>query len=158
MWRKLVEIDFPRKYGWKGSLLGDLEGRLKQEQPRLQISVFCSGQWQDRGLHDSVARSFEKCVIEAVSSACQSQTSVLEGLSCPDLQKFGTVLSAVITKSWPKHNGEAVSDMDGILKYLLTWPDVRQLFKLCGMCWRLRGAWGGRPLGLWEQNGAEKQT
>ncbi|XP_057630023.1 E3 ubiquitin-protein ligase RNF213-like [Chionomys nivalis] len=132
LWRRLVEIDFPRKYGWKGALLGDLEGRLKQEQPRLQISVFCSSQWQDRGLHDSVARSFEKCVIEAVSSACQSQTSVLEGLSCPDLQKFGTLLSAVITKSWPKHNGEAVSDMDGILKYLLTWPDVRQLFKLCG--------------------------
>ncbi|CAO2646302.1 E3 ubiquitin-protein ligase RNF213 [Lemmus lemmus] len=132
LWRRLVEIDFPRKYGWKGSLLGDLEGRLKQEQPRLQISVFCSSQWQDRGLHDSVARSFEKCVIEAVSSACQSQTSVLEGLSCQDLQKFGTVLSAVITKSWPKHNGEAVSDRDEILKYLLTWPDVRQLFKLCG--------------------------
>ncbi|CAO2646317.1 E3 ubiquitin-protein ligase RNF213, partial [Lemmus lemmus] len=38
LWRRLVEIDFPRKYGWKGSLLGDLEGRLKQEQPRLQIS------------------------------------------------------------------------------------------------------------------------
>ena len=30
LWRRLVEIDFPRKYGWKGSLLGDLEGRLKQ--------------------------------------------------------------------------------------------------------------------------------
>lgn len=42
-----------------------------QEKPRLQIFVFCSSQWQDRGLHDSVARSFEKCVIEAVSSACQ---------------------------------------------------------------------------------------
>lgn len=26
----MVEIDFPEKYGWKESLLGDMEGRLKQ--------------------------------------------------------------------------------------------------------------------------------
>ncbi|XP_035293735.1 E3 ubiquitin-protein ligase RNF213 isoform X3 [Cricetulus griseus] len=132
MWRRLVEIDFPGEYGWKGSLLGDMEGRLKQEQPRVQISVFCSSQWRDGGLHDSVARSFEKCVIEAVSSACQSQTSVLEGLSCQDLQKFGTLLSAVITKSWPMHHGKAVDGVNEIFKYLLTWPDVKQLFRLCG--------------------------
>ncbi|XP_052050777.1 E3 ubiquitin-protein ligase RNF213 isoform X2 [Apodemus sylvaticus] len=132
VWRRLVEIDFPEKYGWKESLLTDMEGRLKQEPSRLQISFFCSNQCRDDGLHDSVARSFEKCVIEAVSAACQSQTSVLEGLSCQDLQKFGTLLSAVITKSWPVHNGETVFDVDEIFKYLLEWPDVRQLFKLCG--------------------------
>ncbi|XP_052615833.1 E3 ubiquitin-protein ligase RNF213 isoform X2 [Peromyscus californicus insignis] len=132
LWRRLVDIDFPEKCGWKRSLLGDMEGRLKQEQPRSQISVFCSSQWHDGGLHDSVARSFEKCVIEAVSSACQSQTSVLQGLSYQDLQKLGTLLSAVITKSWPVHNGEAVFDVDEIFKYLLTWPDVRHLFELCG--------------------------
>ncbi|KAL6038048.1 hypothetical protein STEG23_019389 [Scotinomys teguina] len=131
LWRRLVEMDFPGKYGWKTSLLGDMEGRLKQEQPRSQISVFCNSQWQD-GLHDSVARSFEKCVIEAVSSACQSQTSVLQGLSCPDLQKFGTLLSAVITKSWPVHDGKAVFDVDEIFRYLLTQPDVKHLFQLCG--------------------------
>lgn len=132
VWRRLVGINFPEKYGWKESLLGDMEGRLKQESPRLQISFFCSSQCRDEGLHDSVARSIEKCVIEAVSSVCQSQTSVLEGLSCQDLQKFGTLLSAVITKSWPVHNGELVSDVDEIFKYLLKWPDMRQLFKLCG--------------------------
>nr|XP_020136651.1 E3 ubiquitin-protein ligase RNF213-like [Microcebus murinus] len=30
VWRRLVEIDFPAEHGWKESLLGDLEGRLKQ--------------------------------------------------------------------------------------------------------------------------------
>ena len=30
-----MEINFPRKYGWKGSLLGDLEGRLKQVHPQI---------------------------------------------------------------------------------------------------------------------------
>lgn len=30
IWRRLVEINFPMELGWKESLLGDLEGRLKQ--------------------------------------------------------------------------------------------------------------------------------
>ncbi|XP_029417237.1 E3 ubiquitin-protein ligase RNF213 isoform X2 [Nannospalax galili] len=132
VWRRLVEINFPGTHGWKESLLGDLERRFKQEYPRLRISVFCSNQWDHAGLHDSVARIFEKSVIEAVSSACQSQTSILEGLYYQDLRKFGTLLSAVITKSWPRNNGEAVVDLDEIFKYLLVWPDVKQLFKLCG--------------------------
>nr|XP_045015373.1 E3 ubiquitin-protein ligase RNF213 [Jaculus jaculus] len=132
VWRRLVEINFPGEYGWKKPLLGDMEGRLKQEPPLTQIFAFCSSHWGDSGLDDSVARIFEKCVIEAVSTACQSQTSILEGLSCHDLRRFGTLLSAVITKSWPRVSGEAVVDMDDILKYLLTWPDVKQLFKLCG--------------------------
>lgn len=29
-WRRLVNIDFPEERGWKESLLGDMEGRLKQ--------------------------------------------------------------------------------------------------------------------------------
>lgn len=73
---------------------------------------------------------------------------MLEGLSCQDLQKFGTLLSAVITKSWPVHNGEPVFDVEEIFKYLLKWPDVRQLFELCGMFWCLWGAWGGWCPGL----------
>ncbi|XP_077886537.1 E3 ubiquitin-protein ligase RNF213-like isoform X3 [Ictidomys tridecemlineatus] len=130
VWRRLVEINFPKEYGWKESLLGDMEGRLKQERHLSQISVFCSPHWDAAGLKDSVTRSFEKCVIEAVSSACQSHTSVLEGVSCHDLQKFGSLVSAVITTSWPRNNREAVEGLDEILEHLLTGPDVKQLFKL----------------------------
>ncbi|KAM4802762.1 E3 ubiquitin-protein ligase RNF213-like [Urocitellus parryii] len=129
VWRRLVGINFPAEHGWKESLLGDMEGRLKQERPLSQISAFCSPHWDAAGLKDSVARSFEKCVIEAVSSACQSRISVLEGVSCHDLQKFGSLVSAVITKSWPSNNREG---LDEILEYLLTGPDVKQLFKLYG--------------------------
>ncbi|XP_021566641.1 E3 ubiquitin-protein ligase RNF213, partial [Carlito syrichta] len=132
VWRRLVEIHFPAEHGWKESLLGDMEGRLKQERPLSQISAYCSIYWDTAGLEDSVAKCFEKCVIEAVSSACQSQTSILEGLSYRDLRKFGTLVSAVITKSWPRHSGEAVDDLDTILKHLLTWPDVKHLFQLFG--------------------------
>ncbi|XP_053426621.1 E3 ubiquitin-protein ligase RNF213 isoform X2 [Nycticebus coucang] len=132
VWRQLVEINFPVEYGWKESLLGDLEGRLKQERPFSQISAYCSSRWDAGGLEDSVTKCFEKCVIEAVSSACQSQTSILERISHRDLRKFGTLVSAVISKSWPRNDGEAVDDLDDILKHLLTGPDVKHLFKLYG--------------------------
>ncbi|XP_013361468.1 PREDICTED: E3 ubiquitin-protein ligase RNF213 isoform X2 [Chinchilla lanigera] len=132
VWRRLVGINFPVAHNWKKSLLGDMEGRLKQAEPRLQIAAFCSTQWDATGLDDSVATSFQNCVFEAVNSTCQSQTSILEGLSCQDCQKLGILLSAVVTKSWPQSNGQAVDDPDEILKYLLTWRDVEQLFKLYG--------------------------
>ncbi|XP_039715791.1 E3 ubiquitin-protein ligase RNF213 [Pteropus medius] len=132
VWRRLVEIDFPREHGWKEILLQDMEGRLKQEDPLSQISAFCNISWAAADSEDSVAKCFENCVIEAVSSACQSQTSVLEGLSYTDLQKFCTLVSAVITKSWPRRNGEAVDDLVEVLKHLLTWPDIKHLFKLYG--------------------------
>uniref|UniRef100_A0A8C9DCK3 E3 ubiquitin-protein ligase RNF213 n=1 Tax=Panthera leo TaxID=9689 RepID=A0A8C9DCK3_PANLE len=130
VWRRLVEINFPVEYGWKESLMGDLEGRIKQERPLVQISAFCSTHWDAMGLEDSVSRCFEKCVIEAVSTACQSQTSILERISHHDLRKFGSLVSAVITKSWPRSNRQAVDDVDGVLMHLLTWPDIKHLFKL----------------------------
>ncbi|XP_055097754.1 E3 ubiquitin-protein ligase RNF213 isoform X3 [Symphalangus syndactylus] len=132
VWRRLVEIHFPVEHGWKESLLGDMEWRLKQEKPLSQITAYCNSHWDTNGLEDSVAKTFEKCVIEAVSSACQSQTSILQGCSCSNLRKFGTLLSAVITKSWPRNNGEAVDNLDDILKHLLTLADVKHLFRLCG--------------------------
>ncbi|KAM5307769.1 E3 ubiquitin-protein ligase RNF213 isoform 2-T2 [Glossophaga mutica] len=132
VWRRLVEINFPAQLGWRESLLRDMEGRLKQESPRAQISAFCSTDWKGAGAEDSVARCFENCVIEAVSSACQSQTSVLEGLSYSNLHQFGTLVSTVITKSWPRNRWGPVDDPPEVLKYLLTGPDIKHLFRLYG--------------------------
>ncbi|XP_071075531.1 E3 ubiquitin-protein ligase RNF213 isoform X3 [Desmodus rotundus] len=132
VWRRLVEINFPVDHGWKESLLRDMEGRLKQESPRSQISAFCSTDWKGTGAEDSVSKCFENCVIEAVSSACQSQTSVLEGLSYRDLHGFGTLVSAVVTKSWPRNIWGPVDDAPEVLKHLLTGPDIKHLFRLYG--------------------------
>lgn len=63
----------------------------------------------------------------------QSQTSILGKISYNDLQKCGNLVSAVITKSWPTSRGEFVDDLGGVLNHLLTWPDVKHLFKLYGM-------------------------
>lgn len=37
----------------------------------MQISAFCSPHWDATEREDSVSRCFEKCAVEAVSSACQ---------------------------------------------------------------------------------------
>ncbi|EPY88226.1 hypothetical protein CB1_000188013 [Camelus ferus] len=132
VWRRLVEIPFPKEHGWKESLLGDLEGRLKQEKPLSQILAFCSSKWDAAGGEDSVSKCFEKCVIEAVSLVCQSQTSILEKIAYDDWRKCGTLVSAVITKSWPRNGGELVDNLDEILTHLLTGPDIKHLFKLYG--------------------------
>ncbi|KAM7069332.1 E3 ubiquitin-protein ligase RNF213 isoform 2-T4 [Molossus nigricans] len=132
VWRRLVEIKFPEEYLWKQSLLRDMEGRLKKESLSSQISAYCNTQWEAEGPEDSVSKCLENCVIEAVSVACQSQTSVLGALSLSDLRKFGTLVSVVITKSWPRSHGEAVHDLGEVLKHLLTWPDVKHLYKLYG--------------------------
>lgn len=98
------------------------------------------------------ARPLECWEAGTPSSFCclsQSQTSILEGLSCQDLRKFGTLVSAVIIKSWPRRHGQAVDDFDEILKHLLTGPDVTHLCKLYGVsprCWGT-GLWGWRLLG-----------
>ncbi|KAG3293663.1 hypothetical protein H1C71_036174, partial [Ictidomys tridecemlineatus] len=44
--------------------------------------------------------------------------------------KFGSLMSAMITKSWPRNNREAVEGLDEILEHLLMGPDMKQLFKL----------------------------
>ncbi|XDC79958.1 hypothetical protein R6Z07F_011131 [Ovis aries] len=132
VWRRLVEINFPMEYDWKESLLGDMAGRLKQEKPLSQISAFCNFNWDATSAEDSVAKCFEKCAIEAVGSVCQPQTSILGQISYNDLQKCGKLVSAVITKSWPTSRGEFVEDLGGVLKHLLTWPDIKHLFKLYG--------------------------
>ncbi|XP_042525946.1 E3 ubiquitin-protein ligase RNF213 [Dipodomys spectabilis] len=132
IWQRLVDIDFPEEYGWKDALLTLMEERLKQERPLFQIAIFCKTRWDDAVGNDSVARSFEKCAIEAVSAASQLHTSILTGLSCRDQRRFGVLVSAVITKSWPKNGGTPTEDLDKILKHLLTWPDAKRVFSLYG--------------------------
>uniref|UniRef100_A0A4W2CP03 Ring finger protein 213 n=1 Tax=Bos indicus x Bos taurus TaxID=30522 RepID=A0A4W2CP03_BOBOX len=139
VWRRLVEIRFPVEHGWKESLLRDLEGRFKQEMPFFQICAFCNSNWDATGAEDSVAKCFEMCAIEAVGLVCQSQTSILEKISYNNSRKCDTIVSAVITKSWPRSGGEFVDNMGEVLNHLLIWPDIKHLFKLCGMFMRVLG-------------------
>lgn len=74
----------------------------------------------------------------------QSQTSVLSGLSCQDMRKFSTLLSAVVTTSWPRHQGTAVDGLEEVLKHLLICPDAQHICKLLGMWGCQAGEAAGR--------------
>ncbi|KAG8507497.1 LOW QUALITY PROTEIN: E3 ubiquitin-protein ligase RNF213 [Galemys pyrenaicus] len=132
IWKRLVEVDVPAELGWKEALLGDMEGRLKQEPPHNQIALFCHVCRHTPSLGDSMSKCFEKCAIEAVSTVCQAQGSVLEGLTAHNLKHFGTLLSAVVTQAWPRRDGAAVDAEEEVLKHLLTGVDIEHVFRLCG--------------------------
>nr|XP_040127574.1 E3 ubiquitin-protein ligase RNF213-like isoform X3 [Ictidomys tridecemlineatus] len=51
-------------------------------------------------------------------------------------------MSAMITKSWPRNNREAVEGLDEILEHLLMGPDMKQLFKLYSV---YTAGWGCCP-------------
>ncbi|XP_072501344.1 E3 ubiquitin-protein ligase RNF213 isoform X2 [Notamacropus eugenii] len=134
-WSEFVKVRFPNEdlsEEWKKSLLSEMEGRIKQEKPVHQIILYCRCYDHLKKVDSCIAKSFETCAIEAVSPVCQSQTSILALLSPHNLRKFGTLVSAVITKSWPEKDGKKVDDLDEVLQHLFTWPDIVHIFNLYG--------------------------
>ncbi|XP_044530479.1 E3 ubiquitin-protein ligase RNF213 [Gracilinanus agilis] len=134
-WSEFVKINFTIEHlskEWKKSLLSELEGRIKQEKPVQQIIVYCRCHDNLKKVETCVAKTFETCAIEAVSPVCQSQTSIFDLLNSHNLRKFGTLVSAIITKSWPEKNGKKVDDLADVLQHLLTWTDIKHLFNLYG--------------------------
>lgn len=63
VWRRLVEIGFPEKHGWKGLLLGDMEGRLKQVP-----EAGCSS-WETRTVEEAGCLMYTRVVRGALE--CQ---------------------------------------------------------------------------------------
>ncbi|XP_075760215.1 E3 ubiquitin-protein ligase RNF213 isoform X4 [Pelodiscus sinensis] len=136
VWNKFVRISFPDEgftEEWKKTLLSDMEGRIKQEKPVRQIAAYCHHHDKFETLDHSIGKSFENCAMEAVNAACQSQNNLLDLVSSYNLDKFGKLVSAVITKSWPSTScGEPVDDFDEVLHHLLVWSDIKHLFNFNG--------------------------
>lgn len=48
--------------------------------------------------------------------------------------KFGTLISTIIQKSWPKdHQGKYQEDEEVVLKHLLSWTAAKDIFQLHGI-------------------------
>uniref|UniRef100_A0A8B9Q3T4 RING-type E3 ubiquitin transferase n=1 Tax=Apteryx owenii TaxID=8824 RepID=A0A8B9Q3T4_APTOW len=62
-----------------------------------------------------------------------STDNLLDLISPYNMEKFGWLVSTIITKSWPsKKSGQSEDDFDEILHHLLTWPDIKHIFSFHG--------------------------
>ncbi|XP_048346006.1 E3 ubiquitin-protein ligase RNF213-like isoform X2 [Sphaerodactylus townsendi] len=94
-----------------------------------QIKAYCDCHAKLKELHALIGSTFENCAIEAINLAHQTQKNLLDVLSSYNLNSVGTLVSAVIVKSWPAdRHGEPMSDLEGALDHLLVWPYIKHLF------------------------------
>ncbi|XP_067164464.1 E3 ubiquitin-protein ligase RNF213 isoform X2 [Apteryx mantelli] len=135
-WDEFVKISFPDEdftEWWKKTLLADLDRRIHQELPVNQILASCCQHNKFENLDCSIGWCFKNCAIEAVTAACQTQSNLLDLISPYNMEKFGWLVSTIITKSWPsKKSGQSEDDFDEILHHLLTWPDIKHIFSFHG--------------------------
>ncbi|XP_060108019.1 E3 ubiquitin-protein ligase RNF213-like [Heteronotia binoei] len=131
-WDFFLKINFPDEnftQQWKTTLISEMRSRIKQEHEVRQIKVYCDCHTKLEELHPLIGNTFENCAIEAVNLASQTQKNLLDIVFSYNLSKMGTLVSAVIVKSWPRDRaGEPMSDLEGALNHLLTWPDIKHLF------------------------------
>eukprot|EP00063_Salmo_salar_P075006 XP_014049841.1 PREDICTED: E3 ubiquitin-protein ligase RNF213-like [Salmo salar] len=136
MWNNIISLkfandDFTKE--WRQTFTRDLEGKLKQESPLDQIEIYCSKIEVLNESHPHVAKSIEKCALEAVTSLCQSKS---EGKLFDRLKinwKFGKLISAIIQKSWPRdEHGDYHKDDNVVFQHLLSWTAAKNIFQLHG--------------------------
>ncbi|KAM4598338.1 E3 ubiquitin-protein ligase rnf213-alpha-like [Polymixia lowei] len=136
MWNNIISLqfkneDFTRE--WKQTFTMDFEGKLKKESALDQIEFYCSKIEEFNTSHPQVASSVEKCALEAVTSLCQTKS---EGKLFERLKinyKFGTLISAIIQKSWPRDSKGSYQEEHGaVLKHLLSWTAAKDIFQLHG--------------------------
>ncbi|XP_062362182.1 E3 ubiquitin-protein ligase RNF213 [Cinclus cinclus] len=134
-WNKFVSISFPDKQftqKWRNTLLADLKKRIQKELPVNQILLYCCQYSQITRMDSSIIQCFQSCATEAVPAACQAQSNLLEKISAYNMDQFSQLVSAVVVKSWPVRGGQSEGDFDKILHHLLTWPDVKHIFRFNG--------------------------
>ncbi|XP_056361664.1 E3 ubiquitin-protein ligase RNF213 [Oenanthe melanoleuca] len=134
-WNKFVNISFPDKeftQTWRKTLLADLKRRIQKEPPVNQILVYCCQHSQITQMDSSISQCFQNCATEAVTAACQTESNLLEKISAYNMGQFSQLVSAVMVKSWPVRAGQPEGDFDKILHHLLTWPDIKHIFRFNG--------------------------
>ncbi|XP_017280867.1 E3 ubiquitin-protein ligase rnf213-alpha [Kryptolebias marmoratus] len=136
IWNNLISINFKdEEYTkeWRQIFTLDFEGKYKRETALDQIEFYCTNIEKLSSSHPHVAASIEKCALEAVTSLCQTRS---EGKLFERFKinwKFGTLISAIIEKSWPRDNhGNYQEDEEVVLRHLLSWTAAKDIFQLHG--------------------------
>ncbi|XP_075025423.1 E3 ubiquitin-protein ligase RNF213 isoform X2 [Calonectris borealis] len=134
-WDEFVKISFPDEQfteRWKKTLLADLERRIREEPPVNQILVYCCQHNRFTQHDSSIDWCFRNCAMEAVTAACQTQNNLLDKISSYDMGQFSQLVSTIVEKSWPIKSGHSEDDFDEILHHMLTWPDIKHIFRFNG--------------------------
>ncbi|XP_046895107.1 E3 ubiquitin-protein ligase rnf213-alpha isoform X2 [Hypomesus transpacificus] len=136
IWNNILSLKFKNEdftNEWRQTFTKDLEGKLQQENHLDQIEVYCSKIEELNLSLPQVARSIEKCALEAVTTLCQSKSEDklfqrIGGINW----KFGKLISTIIEKSWPKDNGRYLGEEDVVLEHLLSWTAAKNIFHIHG--------------------------
>ncbi|XP_056144422.1 E3 ubiquitin-protein ligase rnf213-alpha [Lampris incognitus] len=141
MWNNIIALQFKNKdftKEWRQTFITDFEGKLLKETALDQIEFYCSNIEKLSDSHPHVASSVEKCALEAVTVLCQTKS---EGKLFERFKinwKFGTLISTIIQKSWPKDShGNNHEEEELIFQHLLSWSAARDIFQLHGADERL---------------------
>ncbi|XP_053095106.1 E3 ubiquitin-protein ligase rnf213-alpha isoform X3 [Pangasianodon hypophthalmus] len=136
MWNNIISISFESEEftkEWRDTFTRDFEGKFQQESSIDQIEVYCSRIEELNDTHPHVARSVEKCALQAVTSMCQAKTEARLFERCKINWKFGKLISAIIQKSWPKtESGSYHEREEVVLQHLLNWTAAKNIFQLHG--------------------------
>ncbi|XP_046722736.1 E3 ubiquitin-protein ligase rnf213-alpha isoform X2 [Silurus meridionalis] len=136
MWNNIISISFENEdftKEWRDTFARDFEGKFQQESPIDQIEVYCGRFEELSDTHPYVARSIEKCALQAVTSMCQAKTEARLFEKCRINWKFGKLISAIIQKSWPKtESGSYQEKEEVVFQHLLNWPAAKNIFQLHG--------------------------
>ncbi|KAI4872372.1 hypothetical protein NFI96_033639 [Prochilodus magdalenae] len=138
VWSKLIELPFADKEfctKWRKTFLSQFEGKLRQEKPIHQIEVYCNKIQDVTERFPVLSSCLENCALEAVNPLCQgdSESILFEKLKQHDLSKFGTLISAIVLRAWPKSEDGTYQDGEElVIKHLLTWTTAKNIFQLQG--------------------------
>ncbi|KAK7926008.1 hypothetical protein WMY93_008318 [Mugilogobius chulae] len=135
MWNSIISVNFKDDVctsEWRDKLTKDLEDRYNQEPAMRRIEYYCIHIDRLSRSHSYVASCIEKWALDAVTSVCQSKSEgkILEKITSQWFGKFGKLVSAIVEKSWPKHNGDYCDDEETVLQHVLSWPASTNIFQL----------------------------
>ncbi|XP_035253685.1 E3 ubiquitin-protein ligase rnf213-alpha-like isoform X3 [Anguilla anguilla] len=137
MWNNVISLSFKNEEftkEWRQLFTTDFEGKFEKESPLDQVVIYCSSIEQIGDSYPHVAKSIEKCALQAVNSICQAKAEAKLFEKIKINWKFGKLVSAIIEKSWPRDaRGHYLEGEEVILQHMLNWTAARDIFKLHGV-------------------------
>ncbi|KAL2100664.1 hypothetical protein ACEWY4_002425 [Coilia grayii] len=139
IWNNIISLSFQSEEfttRWRDTFTRDFEGKFQREDRLDQVDVYCSKMEELNDTLPHIARSIEKCALEAVTALCKvkSEDAVFQRVrNWTWNRKFGKLLSTMIQQSWPKDkDGNFQDDQEVIIRHLLDWSAAKNIFQLHG--------------------------